>query len=348
MLRRLARGPALLCATLVFLGVTFPGVISAAVQSGPRNPPPTTVRLAGEDYVEARALFARFGLKPLALEGGQRLRFESAWTKIEIEADRREALVNGLRVFLGAPVVVHRRTLHLSKIDADRLFVPILRPAVYAASVPALRTIAIDAGHGGRDTGTQNTRLKLDEKGFTLDVARRLQVLLEREGYKVVMTRTDDRFVELDERAALANRAGADLFVSIHFNAVSNAPSVRGTETYILTPRHHASTQPERDKSMVPTNYPGNSRDVWNAVLGYGMHRQLLEKLGTFDRGLKRARFKVLTLLKCPGVLIESAYLSNDAEAEKIRTPAYRESLAEAIAAGIRAYEVQLEAAKKS
>jgi len=313
----------------------------------PRTPPPATVRLTGEDYVEVRALFARFGLKPITLEAGRRFRFESTWTKIEVEADRREVLINGLRVFLGAPILIHRRTLHVSKIDADRLFTPILRPGVYAASAPTLRVIAIDAGHGGRDTGTQNTRFKVQEKTLTLDVVRRLQTLLEGEGYKVVLTRTDDRFIDLDERAAIANRAGADLFVSIHFNSVGNAPSVRGTETYIMTPRHHASTQPERDKSMVPTQYPGNVRDPWNAVLGYHVHHQLLENLGTFDRGLKRARFKVLTLLDCPGVLIESAYLSNDSEAEKVRTSAYQDNLAKAIAAGIRAYAIQVEAAKK-
>ncbi len=347
MSRRLARGWMALLVALVAGCILPSGPLAAAAHSGTRTPPPATVRLGGEEYVEARAVFARFGLKPVVLEAGRRLRFESAWSKIELEADRREALVNGLRVFLGAPVLVHRRTLHLSKIDADRLFTPILRPATYAASAPALKTIVVDAGHGGRDTGTQNPRLKLDEKGVTLDVARRLQVLLEREGYQVVLTRTDDRFVDLEERAAIANRAKADLFVSIHFNAVANAPTVRGTETYIMTPRHHASTQPERDKSMVPTLYPGNARDVWNAVLGYQIHRQLLDQLGTFDRGLKRARFKVLTLLDCPGVLIESAYLSNDAEAEKVRTASYRDRLAEAIAAGIRAYGVQLEAAKK-
>jgi len=331
----------------IIVVVAVPTVACAATPGSARTAPLTPVRLAGEDYVEARTFFARYGLKPVIVEAGKRVRFESPWTKIEIEVERREVLFNGLRVFLGAPALLHRRTLHLSMIDAERLFAPILRPASFAAEVPALRTIVIDAGHGGRDTGTANARFKLDEKHLTLDVALRLRPLLEREGYKVVLTRSDDRFVELDERAAIANRAEADLFVSIHFNAVANAPAVRGTETYIMTPRHHASTQPERDKSLVPTLFPGNRRDIWNAVLGYQMHRTLLGQLGAFDRGLKRARFKVLTLVNCPGVLIESAYLSNDAEADKISTTDYRDQLAESIAAGIRAYAIQLEVARK-
>jgi N-acetylmuramoyl-L-alanine amidase len=345
--RRIALRLFLVSLAFVLVAATTPPEARAASQGSSRTPPAATVRLHGEDYVEARVFFGRYGLKPVVLESGKRVRFESPWTKIELEVERREVAFNGMRVFLGAPPVLHRRTLHLSRIDADRLFAPILRPATYGASAPPLRVIAVDAGHGGRDTGTQNPRFKLAEKDLTLDVARRLQVLLQREGYKVVMTRTDDRFIELDERAAIANRANADLFVSVHFNAVANAPTVRGTETYVMTPRHHASTQPERDKSMVPTSYPGNRFDVWNALLGYHLHRKLMDKLGTFDRGLKRARFKVLTLVECPGVLIESAYLSNDGEADKIRSTAYRDELAEAIAEGIRAYSIQLEGARK-
>lgn len=346
--RRIARRPFLALLALAFAAAVRPAPVQAAAAGPARAPAPSAVRIAGEDYFEARAYFGRHGLKPVIVEAGKRVRFESPWTKIELEVDRREALFNGMRVFLGAPVVLHRRTLHLSRIDAERLFAPILRPAAFAATVPDLRTIVVDAGHGGRDTGTQNGRFKLDEKNLTLDVTRRLQVLLEREGYKVVLTRTEDVFVDLEERAAIANRAKADLFVSIHFNAVANAPSVRGTETYIMTPRHHASTQPERDKTMIPTSYPGNRSDVWNALLGYHLHRKLMDKLGVFDRGLKRARFKVLTLIECPGVLIESAYLSNDGEADRIRTASYRDELAEAIAEGIRAYALQLEGARKS
>jgi N-acetylmuramoyl-L-alanine amidase len=98
---------------------------------------------------------------------------------------------------------------------------------------------------------------------------------------------------------------------------------------------------------MIPTLYPGNRYDAWNAVLGFHLHRKLMDRLGVFDRGLKRARFKVLTLVECPGVLLESAYLSNDGEAEKVRTADYRDRLAEAVAEGIRAYGIQLEGARK-
>ncbi len=303
------------------------------------------LRVNGVEYVEAPAFFGRYGLTTEWLEANRRVRISSVWTTIELESDSRESLLNGMRVFLGEPVILRRSTLHLSRVDAERLFAPVLRSASIDGPTPSLKTIVLDPGHGGRDTGTHNAGLKLEEKILTLDVARRLKTLLEQQGYQVILTRSDDRFIELEERAALATRHGADLFVSIHFNAVANGSSVRGTETYIMTPRTHASTQPERDQSMIPTAYPGNRMDPWNAVLGYQMHRHLLDQLETSDRGLKRARFKVLTLLSCPGVLIESGYLSNDAEARRIGTVAYRERLAAALSAGIHAYGIQLHAA---
>ncbi len=345
MKRGLVRSTRSRLAVLAVLILAFVCPLHGATSASARPLPGVTFN--GVDYVEARAFFARYGLQETWVEPNRRLRLESAWTRIELEMDKREILHNGLRIFLGEPVIFRNRTLHISRIDAERYFAPVLRPAGIAGEIPKLRTIAIDPGHGGRDTGTLNALLKLDEKNLTLDVAQRVKGLLELQGYRVVLTRTEDRFVELEERALIVKRAGADLFISIHFNAVANAPGVRGTETYIMTPRHHPSTQPERDRTMIPTEYPGNRHDHWNAVLGHHFHKELLSLPGTSDRGLKRARFKVLTLLDCPGVLIESGYLSNDAEARRIGTEVYRNDLAGAISAGIRAYAVQLETAGK-
>ncbi|HEY0947581.1 MAG TPA: N-acetylmuramoyl-L-alanine amidase [Opitutaceae bacterium] len=323
-----------------------PGRATAAARN-PASSASSTLRLNGIEYVEARAFFARYGLKASWLEASRKLQAASTWTKIELEADKREITLNGLRLFLGEGVAAAHGTLYVSRIDADKLLTPILRPASVPGRVPELKVIAVDAGHGGQDTGTQNKALKLHEKGFALDVARQVTQLLRSRGYKVVMTRDDDRFIDLEERAAIAKRAGADLFISIHFNSVEGAPAVRGTETFVMTPRYHRSTQPERDKEMIPTVYPGNKFDAWNAVLGYAVHRQLLGKLGTFDRGLKRMRFVVLRSAPCPSVLVEAGYLSNDAEARKIGTAAYRGDIAEAIVNGVNAYAAQLDAARK-
>lgn len=301
---------------------------------------PATRQFQGAAYVDARVWAARYGLKPTWIETGRRLQLSSSYTRILIEEDRRELTLNGLRLFLGEPVVAHGGSLWIGEIDARTLLGPILRPAGAARPAPRLRVICLDPGHGGNDTGTRNPARKLDEKAMTLDVARRLKPLLEAQGYTVVMTRSDDRFVELAERAEIANRAGADLFLSLHFNAFPQ-PGVHGTETYLLTRRTQRSTGSARRDPSDAAVLPGNAMDEWNAVLAYAMHRQLLTRLRTFDRGMKFARFKVLTLVRMPAVLLEFGYLSNDAEAKRIATPGYRDEIARTVAAAVDAYAKQ-------
>jgi N-acetylmuramoyl-L-alanine amidase len=325
---------------------------AAPVTAGPpaRNPvasSATYIKVAGVNYVDARVFFARYGFKGEWVERGKVLRLQTKSTRVELTTDKRDVLFNGMRVLMGDPAVFRGNTLYVSRIDADKLFLPILSPSSVATPAPALRVIVIDAGHGGQDTGTQNKPHKLDEKEFTLDVANRLRPMLVKQGYKVVMTRTDDRFIALPQRAEIANKAGADLFISIHFNAVGGAPAVRGSETYTMTPRYQRSTgSPKSDPSDAVLN-PGNAHDPWNALLGYHMQTQMLAKLGSVDRGLKRARFAVLRLVNSPAVLVEAGYLSNDEEAKKIATAAYRQSLAEALAQGVRGYAMAISTPKK-
>jgi N-acetylmuramoyl-L-alanine amidase len=316
-------------------------------QTVPRGKPAerATRQFLGAAYVDARVWAARYGLKPTWIETGRRLQLASAYTRILIEVDRRELTLNGLRLFLGEPVVAHGGSLWIGDIDARTLLGPILRPAGVTRPPPRLRVICLDPGHGGNDTGTRSAGRRLDEKAMTLDVARRLKPLLEAQGYTVVLTRSDDRYIELAERAAIANRAGADLFLSLHFNAFPQ-PGVHGTETYLLTRRTQRSTGSARRDPDDAAVLPGNASDEWNAVLAYAMHRQLLTRLRTFDRGMKFARFKVLTLVRMPAVLLEFGYLSNDAEAKRIATPGYREEIARTVAAGVEAYARQAAAGR--
>ena len=206
----------------------------------------------------------------------------------------------------------------------------------------------LDPGHGGKDDGTHNGRSGLQEKNVALDVAKRVGAQLTAAGYRVVFTRSNDTFVPLPDRPAVATHEKADLFVSIHFNAIDNA-AVSGNETYILTPQNQESTDGggAGSRELVPTLLPGNRLDEWNAVLGYRMHRMLVQQMKSFDRGLKRARFVVLRDLNCPGILVEGGYLSNNVEAGKIATPEWREQLATAIVAGIASYREALEVGKK-
>ncbi|MDD2765643.1 MAG: N-acetylmuramoyl-L-alanine amidase [Opitutaceae bacterium] len=300
-----------------------------------------SVRLYGTDYIDAREFARRFGFSAIKVKPQATLQLRSRWTTIDLAVDSAEIALNGLRIFLGEPVVSCQGGLYLSRLDAEKLLRPILGPS-QGRPVLRLKTIVLDPGHGGNDPGNQNHRLKLDEKNLTLDVARRLRLLLRKRGYHVVMTRVGDRRVELEDRARIAARARADLFISIHFNAFIQS-NVAGAETYVMSPRFlRSGPQAERDASMAATDYPANKHDHWNIVLGYQMHRQVVRNLRAPDRGLKHFRYAVLRLINCPGVLVEAAFLSNDAEARKVSTPAHRQRIAQAIAAGVRAYDAAL------
>lgn len=327
--RGFLRGMALLALSGVW------GRSRAHAQSTRTGNPYAPVRLFGADYVEIEDVAKRLGLSAGWVAPQKKIRLKNAATSIEISSDSVEAWINGFKVFLGEPVVSRNGTLLVGMRDAEQLLRPIVSPGVVHPA-PALRTIVIDPGHGGDDPGNQNSRLKLTEKTFTLDVARRLERLLKAQGFRVVLTRTKDRRLDLDDRTDIARNAKADLFISIHFNAFAES-RVSGTETFILTPRlQRSSPQPERDTSMLATAYPGNKYDHWNAVLGYQMHRQLVQQLKLEDRGLKRFRYRVLCLVDCPAVLVEAAFLSNDAEGRKVATGAYRQRIAEAIATGVK------------
>ena len=323
-------------APLILFAFRFGLMLFLLLGSSLRVAAQASVRMYGVEYVDAAQFGKRFGLNAKSA-GPQRLNLKSAWTEIRLRNSSVEAVLNDRTLFLSEPIVTRAGRLHLSKADAEGLFAPILVPHAGPKSGP-LRTIMIDPGHGGRDPGHRNTRLKLVEKTYTLDVAKRLERLLAAQGLKVVLTRKDDRYVSLDARAAMANRLKPDLFISIHFNGVSSR-SVVGAETYVMTPHGDRSTpQREGDRSMVRTRYPANRHDHWNAVLGYQLHRAVVQGTGAHDRGLKRFRYSVLRSVECPAVLVEAGFLSNDREGRKIASAAYRQTIAESIATGIKAH----------
>jgi N-acetylmuramoyl-L-alanine amidase len=281
------------------------------------------------------------GLKITTRASGQQIVLSDGTRRLELEADSRECLVNGVRVFLGAPVANVRGQLSMGQIDFDTCLLPILEPSKIGSLPPRPKIVALDPGHGGNDQGTQNIRLNLSEKNFTLDVASRLKRLLEQRGFRVVMTRETDTKVELPLRSAAANRAGADLFVSIHFNALPNDQKTRGTEIFTFAPQYQRSTNswsPAAPDDSERERSPVNRFDPWSSVLAHGVHRELLSQLKTFDRGKKIAHLGMLRGLECPAVLVESGFLSNDEEARKISTAAYRQKIAEAMADGVSDY----------
>jgi N-acetylmuramoyl-L-alanine amidase len=175
-----------------------------------------------------------------------------------------------------------------------------------------INPICIDAGHGGRDSGTLGADGAL-EKTITLDIAGRVRRRLEAEGATVVMTRTDDRFVSLDARASTSNKAAAGLFVSIHANGF-HEPDVRGFEIYYFNGAH-------------------SSKAVEAAE---AIERAMHDALDTRDRGVRRADFSVLAATQCPAVLVEVGYMTNPDEAARLARADYRQQIADALVAAIK------------
>jgi N-acetylmuramoyl-L-alanine amidase len=211
-----------------------------------------------------------------------------------------------------------------------------------------VQTIVIDAGHGGHDPGTSHHGLK--EKHLALDIARRLRSALQDAGLTVVMTRDSDEFLPLSRRPGIANRADADLFVSVHINA-NRSRRVSGIEVYyprVSVVSSSAHWPPSVSPSEVGVSSATVKQVLWDLVLGRtrsqsrrlasAICRTMREDLQVHCRGVKPARFVVLREAWMPAVLVEVGYLSNQAEAQRLGTAAYRQAAARAIAGGIIAY----------
>lgn len=236
---------------------------------------------------------------------------------------------------------------------APRLTATRLQPIGAEVLGLGIRRIVLDPGHGGSDTGT--TVGGLLEKDLTLDISTRLREKLEQDGFEVHMTRTGDVVLNLRERSDLANLLNADLFVSVHINYLPGGRKTRGVETYFVG----ATEDPELLELA--------RRE--NAHSGYDMasNNQLLQKLFSdarqqnsqafagkvqqtlfsslkrdhpelVDRGVKQAPFVVLVGTTMPAILAEVACLSNPQDIELLARPLYRESIATALARGIRRY----------
>ena len=214
--------------------------------------------------------------------------------------------------------------------------------------------IVVDAGHGGHDSGTLGPG-GIEEKDVVLDVALRLGKLLkQRLGADVIYTRDDDTFVPLETRTAIANKAQADLFISVHANSSSD-PSARGVETYYLnfTTSADALEVAARENAVGDESIHQLSDLVKKITLqdkisesrefASDVEQSLYSGLeegnpGLKDRGVKKAPFVVLIGANMPSILAEISFLTNPDDAHELRDPAYRERIAESLYRGVERY----------
>lgn len=295
----------------------------------------------GRTYIDLATAGGRLGMNAYWLKGYKTFRIRSKWTNIDVGKGKKILYLNRLPIYLGFPTLESGGRLYMAKADYQHVLQPILTPQAFAGK-PALRRIVIDAGHGGKDVGAKNDAYRLYEKNLTLDVAQRLKSMLQRAGYQVVMTRDSDVLIPLVRRPQIANREKGDLFISIHFNAAGSS-TAEGFETFALTPQFQASSKYPKPNWKDNKREPGNDFDPWNTLLGYHLQRALVQRVGGPDRGLKRARWAVLRELDCPGVLIELGFVSNPATAQKLRTAAFRQTLAQSLFDGIVQYGKRLQ-----
>src|SRR5438270_8007949 len=262
------------------------------------------LQLAGKTYLRLTDWGRANGFELRWLKKDETLQLVNHATKIFLGMDSQEAVINGVAVRLLFPLTGRGGLPYLSQLDAQNTFQPVLAPPKNRAGA-MVKTICLDPGHGGRDPGYQVGSRQ--EKKYTLLLAQELREQLTRAGFKVTLTRTTDSFVELPVRPDMARRRAADLFVSLHFNAVPQS-SASGAEVYCLTPAGAPSTN-ARGEGAGAGWFAGNHFNEKNMLLAYLLQKAVTQNLKVEDRGVHRARFVVLRDAEMPAVLIEGGFM---------------------------------------
>jgi N-acetylmuramoyl-L-alanine amidase len=314
-----------------------------------------TYYISGTPYVPLDAVCSKKGIRQDYDALTRTVSLDKNSVRARFQLGARESLMNGRFTQLAAAPDYYKGMVVIP--DGLRRQIEELFPD---AAVPQLGRIhlgkiVIDPGHGGKDPGASGPG-GLDEKDAVLDIGRRLRDALSAEGVKVIMTRSSDVFIPLETRADIANREGADLFVSIHANA-NRARSLRGFEVYYISPvvsdskRALSSMKEDRlriDGADVLSLTPGLKTILWDMTYAYDrresieLSRMLCRSMGAIPDtrviGVKNANFSVLRGTTMPAVLVEVGFVTNPSEESLLSSGSYRQKLAERIREGIRYY----------
>jgi len=276
--------------------------------------------------------------------------------KINLMVGETLVLVDGESRNLKSPVDIYEGILVVPEKFREQILDALIKGPLPGGATPSafvrIKRVVIDAGHGGNDPGAIG-RTGLKEKDVNLDIAKRLAAILRARGVDVTMTRSNDRFIPLPSRVAIANRARPDLFVSIHSNA-NRVRSLNGFEVYYAASgrsdyKRAFNSAREEVLGFDESCFSGSSLDLkatlWDMVYTYNraesitlarsLCRSIGDNLDTRVLGIKDANFYVLKNVNIPAVLIEIGFLSNSREEHIIRNGYYRQRIAEGIAEGI-------------
>ena len=293
-------------------------------------------KINGEDYVSADNIRQFYHFASLT-RSGSTVTLENAKVMMKLTMGGAECSMNHVKFVFSKAVEELDSKAYVSRTDLAKLIDPVLRPN-FIKNAGAFNTVVLDAGHGGKDPGATNSLGS--EAGYNLKIASLVKARLQSQGYKVVMTRDSDRFLSLQERVNVANAITENaIFIAIHFN--SGGTGARGSETFTLSPSgvaHYGRGPVEADK----IERAGNEHDSANMALATSAHGSVLRALGTntFDRGIKRARYTVLSGITHPAILLEGGFLSHPYEARLIHNEKYQAALASGIANAVDKYRI--------
>ena len=286
----------------------------------------------GQSYVPLADWARANGLKCYWLKRGDEIVVTNRTTRLVFDKDSRMAEVNGTDVALSFPVAADRGTLLIAQMDLNTAIRPLLFPPRFT-DTKRITTICLDPGHGGKDTG--NHTFWHSEKTYTLALALELRDQFKKAGFNVILTRSKDTYVDLPDRPALANRRGADLFVSLHFNATPTGKNeVEGPQTYCITPVGASSTDAQGEGANFGAT-AANRVEQRSLLFAYQVQKSLVRNLSAKDRGVRRARYWVLRDATMPAILVEGGYMTHPVESKKIYNATYRHQMAQAILIGI-------------
>lgn len=208
---------------------------------------------------------------------------------------------------------------------------PVARPMNHSQATDGKHVIYLDAGHGGSDGGASYSGTR--EKDLNLTLSRKLTSKLQSMGYTVLTSRSSDTTLTLTERSRRANASNADIFVSLHHNAMGRAnSSVSGIETF------YYKYNPEYTPTMNLENHNDGARIASSAYLAHLIQDNLIGSTGAADRGVKTSAFTVISETALPSALIEFGFMDNSAELAKLKTDSYQNTMVNAVAKSIDTY----------
>lgn len=325
----------------VVLGLVFVSMVHTADSAPPASGWETT-KIDGRDYVSVDSIKRFYGFDRIARSGGSIVLVrgnekvnKNKMLAVNFRIGGNECLMNDVKFVFSHTIATVGDKVYVSRVDLAKLIDPVLRPS-FIRNAGNFQTVILDPGHGGKDPGATNSLGT--EAGYNLKVANLVREQLQKQNYRVVMTRTTNEYLSLQQRVDFANAVKQDaIFISIHFN--SGGRSARGVETFTLSPpgvSHYGREFKAADNQM----RAGNEHDSANIALATAVHGWSLRQLGknTLDRGIKRARFSVLSGVRHPAILLEGGFMTHPYEARLIDKAEYQKALADGIVYAIGRY----------